>query len=167
MASSAPTGLRLFPGFLDRDQQEQLVAALRDVIRRAPLFTPTMPSSGKPFSVRMTNCGGSLPRQLLRSNRPHGTASGPQRGRPHRAGRFGLAGRDMPVSYWGNSRSAATRSFPVASGDVLILGGAARLAFHGVDRIVPGTSTLLPDDSRINLTLRRVRAITQAISTIR
>jgi len=30
------------------------------------------------------------------------------------------------------------------------------LAFHGVDRIMPGTSTLLPDGGRINLTLRRV-----------
>jgi DNA oxidative demethylase len=37
-----------------------------------------------------------------------------------------------------------------------VLGGAARLAFHGVDRIYPGTSSLLPEGGRINLTLRRV-----------
>jgi alkylated DNA repair protein (DNA oxidative demethylase) len=43
------------------------------------------------------------------------------------------------------------------SGDALVLGGEARLAFHGVDRILAGTSTLLPRGGRINLTLRRVR----------
>jgi DNA oxidative demethylase len=49
-----------------------------------------------------------------------------------------------------------TRSFRLASGDALVLGGEARLAFHGVDRIIPGTSTLLAEGGRINLTLRRV-----------
>ena len=44
----------------------------------------------------------------------------------------------------------------MASGDVLVMAGASRLAFHGVDRIMPGTSTLLPEGGRINLTLRRV-----------
>jgi DNA oxidative demethylase len=38
----------------------------------------------------------------------------------------------------------------------VVLGGEARLAFHGVDRIIPGTSSLLPEGGRINLTLRRV-----------
>jgi alkylated DNA repair protein (DNA oxidative demethylase) len=56
----------------------------------------------------------------------------------------------------GTTRRDPTRSFRLASGDALVLGGHSRLAFHGVDRIIPGTSTLLPDDSRINLTLRRV-----------
>lgn len=58
----------------------------------------------------------------------------------------------------GTSRKAPTRSFALASGDALVLGGAARLAFHGIDRIRPGTSTLLPAGGRINLTLRRVTA---------
>jgi len=48
------------------------------------------------------------------------------------------------------------QAFRLASGDALMLGGDARLAFHGVDRIICGTSTLLPDGGRINLTLRRV-----------
>jgi DNA oxidative demethylase len=56
----------------------------------------------------------------------------------------------------GPSRRDAARSFRLASGDALVLGGDARLAFHGVDRILPGTSTLLPEGGRINLTLRRV-----------
>jgi alkylated DNA repair protein (DNA oxidative demethylase) len=42
------------------------------------------------------------------------------------------------------------------SGDAMSLGGAGRLAFHGVDRITAGSSTLLPRGGRINLTLRRV-----------
>jgi DNA oxidative demethylase len=44
----------------------------------------------------------------------------------------------------------------LASGDVLVMGGEARLAFHGIDRIYAGTSTLLKDGGRINLTMRRV-----------
>ena len=42
------------------------------------------------------------------------------------------------------------------SGDALVLGGPARLAFHGIDRLLPGTSDLLAEGGRINLTLRRV-----------
>ena len=38
-------------------QQVALLRALRAVMDEAPLFTPTMPRSGKPMSVRMTNCG--------------------------------------------------------------------------------------------------------------
>ena len=56
----------------------------------------------------------------------------------------------------GTKRGEPTRSFRLASGDALVLGGAARLAFHGVDRIITGTSSLLKDGGRINLTLRRV-----------
>jgi DNA oxidative demethylase len=56
----------------------------------------------------------------------------------------------------GLKRNAPTRSVRLSSGDVVILGGAARLAFHGVDRIYAGTSRLLPEEGRINLTLRRV-----------
>ena len=61
----------------------------------------------------------------------------------------------------GPERSDATRSVILSSGDVVVLGGASRRFFHGVDRIYPGTSTLLPDPfgpGRINLTLRRVTA---------
>ncbi len=50
-------GLRIVPGYLDRAAQEAMLAALRDVFARAPLYTPRMPKTGKPMSVRMTNCG--------------------------------------------------------------------------------------------------------------
>jgi len=56
----------------------------------------------------------------------------------------------------GFQRNAPTRSFRLASGDAMSLQGESRLAFHGVDRIIPGSSTLLPEGGRINLTLRRV-----------
>ncbi len=56
----------------------------------------------------------------------------------------------------GNSRKDSTRSFKLQSGDVLVMGGNARMNFHGVDRILPATSTLLDGGGRLNLTLRRV-----------
>ena len=56
----------------------------------------------------------------------------------------------------GDKRGDPTRSFRLNSGDVLVMGGDARLAFHGVDRIYAGTSTLLGEGGRINLTMRRV-----------
>jgi DNA oxidative demethylase len=56
----------------------------------------------------------------------------------------------------GLDRRDRTRSFNLESGDAVILGGPARLAFHGVDRIKSGSSTLLEQGGRINLTLRRV-----------
>ena len=57
----------------------------------------------------------------------------------------------------GLARRDPTRSFRLASGDVVVLGGKARRAYHGVDRIYPGTSRLIPGVGRINLTMRRVR----------
>jgi alkylated DNA repair protein (DNA oxidative demethylase) len=54
------------------------------------------------------------------------------------------------------SGATPTRSIRLASGDAFVFGGPARLAFHGVDRLLPGTSDLLPGGGRLNLTLRRV-----------
>jgi alkylated DNA repair protein (DNA oxidative demethylase) len=160
-----------------------------------------MPRSGKPFSVRMTNCGDAglggrqgrlpLPRQHPVTGAPWPPI--PERllklwddltgyPRPPQAclvnfydtgARMGLhQDRDesdfsAPVlsislgdaclfRIGGTERRQPTRSFRLESGDVVILGGESRLAFHGVDRIYPTTSTLLRDGGRINLTLRRV-----------
>ncbi len=57
----------------------------------------------------------------------------------------------------GLDRRAPTRALRLASGDVCVLAGEARLAFHGIDRIVAGSSRLVPGGGRINLTLRRAR----------
>lgn len=56
----------------------------------------------------------------------------------------------------GTKRGGKTRSVKLASGDVLTFGGPARLAYHGIDRVIAGTSQLIPGGGRINLTLRRV-----------
>jgi alkylated DNA repair protein (DNA oxidative demethylase) len=194
-------GLRIIPGYLDRAAQEQALAALREVMRAAPVYTPRMPRSGKPMSVRMTNCGAlgwvtdvrgyryeahhpetgvawpPIPDILLSAWRelaryPHPPEAclvnvyGPD-------ARMGLhqdrdeqdfsapvvslsLGDSCLFRIGGTKRNDPTRSLKLASGDALVLGGDARLAFHGVDRIMPGTSTLLPEGGRINVTMRRV-----------
>jgi alkylated DNA repair protein (DNA oxidative demethylase) len=50
-------GLIHYPVYLDRKAQEGLVSELMTVLDSAPFFRPTMPKSGKPLSVRMSNCG--------------------------------------------------------------------------------------------------------------
>ena len=49
--------LEYLPAKLGAKQQLALLREIRAVMEEAPLFTPTMPRSGKPMSVRMTNCG--------------------------------------------------------------------------------------------------------------
>jgi alkylated DNA repair protein (DNA oxidative demethylase) len=201
-ATHSLRGLELRPGYLDRADQEALLAAVREAIQEAPLYTPTMPRSGQPLSVRMTNCGAlgwvsdaggyryqpthpmngrpwpAIPELALRAWRDlAGDAPPPEACLINvyaPTARMGLhQDRDekdfsVPVlslslgdtclfRVGGTHRGDPTRSFRLASGDAVVLGGEARLAFHGVDRILPGTSTLLPEGGRINLTLRRVR----------
>jgi len=194
------------PGYFDRAAQLGLVGELKMAVADSPFFTPAMPRTGKPFSVRMTNLG------------PLGWVSDRERGYRYQA-THPVTGRPWPpipgmildlwrsiaayahppeaclVNYYaptarmglhqdsdeedfsapvvsislgdsclfrigGRARGGATSSLKLSSGDVVLLGGDARLAFHGVDRIHPGTSTLLsewfPEGGRINLTLRRV-----------
>ena len=54
------------------------------------------------------------------------------------------------------SRKDPLDSILLRSGDVLILHGDSRLAYHGVQRILPGTSDLLKNNGRLNLTIRQV-----------
>jgi alkylated DNA repair protein (DNA oxidative demethylase) len=56
----------------------------------------------------------------------------------------------------GRERSDPTTSILLDSGDVVVFGGEARLAYHGIDRIRAGSSSLLPGGGRINLTCRVV-----------
>lgn len=58
----------------------------------------------------------------------------------------------------GTTRGGKTTSVALTSGDVIAFGGPARLAYHGIDRIRPGTSRLVPGGGRLSLTLRRVAA---------
>ncbi len=50
-------GISHHPDYLDRARQEALVEIIRAIVAEAPLYTPVMPGTGKPMSVRMTNCG--------------------------------------------------------------------------------------------------------------
>lgn len=56
----------------------------------------------------------------------------------------------------GSERGGPTRSLRLSSGDVVVLGGAARLVYHGIDRVIAGSSRLIKGGGRLNLTLRRV-----------
>lgn len=194
-------GLKYFPGFLDRTAQEELVMRLREAIIAAPLFTPVMPRSGKPFSVRMTNIGPlgwvsdrtgyryqathpemgtpwpAIPESILAvwnkvSNYAHppeaclvnfymGSAKmGLHQDRDEEdfsAPVVSVSLGDAAIfRIGGTTRGGKTQSLKLESGDVLVMGGPSRLRFHGVDRVTGGTSTLLKDGGRINLTLRRV-----------
>ncbi|NIY71492.1 alpha-ketoglutarate-dependent dioxygenase AlkB [Marivivens donghaensis] len=53
-------------------------------------------------------------------------------------------------------RGGKTESIWLESGDVCVIGGEARLLYHGIDRIRPGSSSLLPNGGRINVTMRVV-----------
>lgn len=197
-----PEGFSYLPGYLDRPAQEALVEEIRAVVAAAPLYVPQMPKTGKPMSVRMTNCGSfgwvtdrdggyryqethpvtggpwpAIPATLLRIwEEVSGYPAPPQACLVNfydEEARMGLhqdrdektfeapvvsvsLGDQCLFRIGGTARSAPTRSFRLSSGDLVVLGGESRLSFHGVDRVSPGTSTLLRNGGRINLTLRRV-----------
>jgi alkylated DNA repair protein (DNA oxidative demethylase) len=197
-----PQGIRHIPDFLDRQQQEALVESIRAVVAEAPLFVPAMPRTGKPMSVRMTNCGllgwvtdrergyryqphhpvtgkpwPVMPDVLLEiwrtvsgaSNEPEAclvnfSADDARMGLHQDRDEKDLETPVVSISLGdaclfrvgGTERSGGTLSFKLSSGDIVVLGGQGRLAFHGVDKIYPNTSTLLKNGGRINLTLRRV-----------
>ncbi|MFB9953315.1 alpha-ketoglutarate-dependent dioxygenase AlkB [Rhizobium puerariae] len=197
-------GVRHLPGHLDRAAQERLVELIRGVVAEAPLYVPEMPETGKPMSVRMTNCGSlgwvtdrekgyryqsfhpatkrpwpAMPRELLELwEKVAGYPAEPEAclvnfysddakmGLHQDRDETDLAAPVLSISLGnsclfrigGTSRKDPTGSFRLSSGDIVVLGGEGRLAFHGVDRIYPGTSTLLKNGGRINLTLRRVNS---------
>lgn len=194
-------GVTHWPGYLDAAAQAALVADLREVARQAPFFTPRMPKTGKPFSVRMTNCGAlgwvsdergyryqplhpetgapwpPMPKALLAmwqalSGYGHlaeaclvnfyeaSAKMGLHQDRDEQdfdAPVLSLSLGDTAVfRIGGTQRGGKTVSLKLASGDALSFGGEARLAYHGIDRILAGSSGLLPQSGRLNLTLRRV-----------
>lgn len=194
-------GLRHLPGYFSREQQEQLLAILRDAVTTAPLFTPVMPRTGTPFSVRMTNLGPlgwvsdrtgyryqpthpdtgqpwpAMPDVLNKlwadvANYPHPAEaclvnfynSTAKMGLHQDKDEQDFAAPVVSVSLGdtglfrigGTTKGGKTQSVKLASGDVLVMGGESRLCYHGIDRIIAGTSILLKDGGRINLTMRRV-----------
>lgn len=65
-------------------------------------------------------------------------------------------GDDALFRIGNQTRGGSTESLWLRSGDVVVMGGEARLIHHGVDRVRPGSSMLLAQGGRINLTLRVV-----------
>lgn len=197
-----PAGWQHLAGYLSADSQAALLSDIRTVISGAPLFAPTMPRTGKPFSVRMTNCGPlgwvsdatggyryqavhpvtgwpwpPMPTTLVRlwdqvtgyPARPEAClvnyyASTAKMGSHRDEDEDDKAapvvsislGDDATFHVGGLRRSDPKQRLILRSGDVFVLGDAARLAYHGIDRIHAGTSSLLPEGGRFNLTLRRV-----------
>lgn len=195
-------GLRYLPERLSRSDQEGLVEIIRGIVFEAPLYVPVMPGSGRPMSVRMTNCGPlgwvtdkergyryqethpvtgnawpAIPQELIELWReitgypkdPEAClvnfyADDAKMGLHQDRDEKDLTAPVLSISLGntclfrigGLSRTDRTNSLKLASGDIFVLGGEGRLFFHGVDRIYPGTSTLLQAGGRINLTLRRV-----------
>ncbi|HEY8381377.1 MAG TPA: alpha-ketoglutarate-dependent dioxygenase AlkB [Microvirga sp.] len=197
-------GLVYHPDYFDRAAQERLLEEVRDLTRAAPLFTPRMPRTGKPFSVRMTNGGplGWVSDERGYRYQPEHPATGRPwppvpptalaawealSGFPHPpdaclvnfyedTARMGMhQDRDeeefsAPVvslslgamavfRFGGLDRKDPTRSVKLRSGDAILFGGPARLIFHGIDRLLPGSSDLLPEGGRLNLTLRKVTRV--------
>jgi len=193
--------VKLRVGYFDRAAQERLLSVIRRVVAEAPLFVPRMPRTGKPFSVRMTNCGrlgwladkdggyryeprhpetgrawppvpemlltlwedvggGAPPDACLINYYAHGAKMGLHQDRDEEdftAPIVSVSLGDTGVfRVGGRSRRGPTQRYELESGDVLVMSGDARLAYHGIDRILAGTSDLLAEGGRINITMRRV-----------
>lgn len=65
-------------------------------------------------------------------------------------------GDDALFRVGNTERGGKTESIWLKSGDVALIGGDARLSYHGIDRLKFGTSGLLQGGGRINLTMRVV-----------
>lgn len=200
-----PEGLTYLPRWFGADGQQELMAAVADGVRRSPFYVPTMPRTGRAFSVRMTNFGrlGWVADKAGYRYQPHHPVTGTPwpkippvllelwqaLGAPKTpdaclvnhylaSSKLGMhrdsdeETYDAPVvsislgdsavfRIGGTVRKSPTRTIHLGSGDVIAFGGPARLIYHGVDRVLSGSSTLVPWGGRVNLTLRRVRSLTE------
>ncbi len=199
-----PDGCRFLPGVFDAAAQQALLREIRAVIAAAPLFTPRMPRTGKPFSVAMTNSGPlgwvsdkdggyryqavhpetgtpwpPIPKTLIGLWTQQANVTYPPQAClvNYYSGRAKLGlhrdedeadfsapilsvslGDTAVFRVGGLKRRDPTTSIELKSGDVFVMSGASRLRYHGVDRVLAGTSDLLEEGGRINLTLRYVGA---------
>ena len=146
-------GVVLWRERLDRAAQSAMLEAVFARVEQAPFYRPVMPKSGAPFSVEETNCclvnlyrGGA--KMGLHQDRDEAARAAPV---------LSVSlGDEALFRIGGETRKAGSASVKLSSGDVLTFGGVARMAYHGIDRVITGSSTLVPGGGRINLTLRRV-----------
>jgi alkylated DNA repair protein (DNA oxidative demethylase) len=153
-----PKGVLLWRGRLDREEQCALAEELAGLLQEAPAFRPTMPLSGRPFSVKMSN-SGSLGWVSDRSGYRYQT-NHPETGRtwpaipqavlelwrdlagypaPPEACLINLYGRDARMGLH-QDRDEAALDAPVLS---ISLGAASQFRVGGVDRRAPTQSLLL------------------------
>ncbi len=124
-------GFHYWPSRLDEAAQASLLAEIQAGLAVAPLYRPVTPG-GKPFSVRMSNLG------------PLGWVS-------DRAGYRYQSTHPETGEPWPPIPTMLLDLWT----DVCALAGPARLARHGIDRLLAGSSQRIPGGGRINLTLRR------------
>lgn len=197
-----PQGFAHYPFYFDAQAQQDLIQAVKLAIEIAPFYQPTMPKTGAPLSVVMSNFGPlgwvTDKDKGYRYEKCH-----PKTGQPwpklpkilqdlwdavadypappeaclinwYRDGaKMGLhvdddeqdvnapvvsvsLGDSAMFRLGGERRGGKTQGLKLFSGDVVVLGGAARRCYHGVSKVDYGQSALVPRGGRLNLTMRRV-----------
>ena len=199
-------GFQILKNHFNENQQQALLADIEKVISAAPLYTPTMPKTGRPFSVQETNCGTLgwvSDKSGYRYQAHHPTTGQPWPALPnrflklwqeitknapmpeaglinfyHAQAKMGLhqdkdeedlnapvvsisLGNSAKFRLGGLKRRDEATTIDLCSGDVVVLAGKARLAYHGINRIIENSSNLLDkhpqwQNGRFNVTLRRV-----------
>jgi alkylated DNA repair protein (DNA oxidative demethylase) len=131
-------------------------------------YQPTHPVTGRPWPAIPPALlalwdainGGAAPECCLVNMYRGGARMGLHQDRDERdatAAVIGVSLGDTALFRIGGAvRGGKTKGVRLASGDVIAFGGPARLAYHGIDRIKPGISRLVPGGGRLSLTLRRV-----------
>jgi DNA oxidative demethylase len=195
---SLPAGFSLFKSCLDRAQQENLVIELRQIVKKSPLYTPTL--GGNPFNLQMSNCGEFgwvVENDVYKYVDKHPVTGNPWPPIPNSLiklclellgnnfkpqsclinlygehSKLGLhvdktekvskpiisvsLGDTATFLMGGIKKNNRVERINLSSGDVLILSDAARLSWHGIEKIHFGSSDLLKHGGRLNLTIRQV-----------
>jgi len=196
-----PKGFAHYPLYFSAAEQADLIAS-KAATETAPFFQPTMPRTGVPLSVVMSNFGAlgwvtdreggyryetvhpktkspwpPLPKLLTRLWRDvadwpdlpeaclinwyrEGSKMGAHIDNDERAVNAPVVSVSLgdPAMFriGGPKRGGPTHGIKLLSGDVVVMGGAARQCYHSVSKIYYGESALVPKGGRINLTMRRV-----------
>ena len=208
MRETYPQGFAHYPLYFDASQQAALIDAVKAGVEAAPFYQPTMPRTGAPLSVVMSNFGPlgwvtdkvggyryeavhpktgaawpALPKLLqdlwddvsgypappeaclINWYRQDGdNGKGAKMGQHIDNDEHDVRAPVVSVSLGdpamfrlgGSKRGGSTHGIKLLSGDVVVLGGAARQCYHGVSKVDYGQSALVPRGGRINLTMRRV-----------
>ncbi len=204
-ATEYPQGFGHYPLYFSAPEQAALIKAVAAGVATAPFYQPTMPRTGAPLSVVMSNFGPlgwvtdkdkgyryetthpktgalwpALPDKLLQlwqavADCPappeaclinwykDGSKMGLHVDNDEREARAPVVSVSLgdPAMFrlGGPTRGGPTQGIKLFSGDVIVLGGAARMCHHGVSKVFYGESALVPRGGRINLTMRRVNPV--------